>query len=68
MSRQKYDAMVTWLTAWPLQLRVACPRRRLPPELNFPRSYDIPHLLGTNGSFRRDALIAIGGFDKAIGR
>ena len=34
------------------------------PELNFPGSARIPHLLGTNCSFRRSALIAIGGFDE----
>src|SRR5262249_20341400 len=34
----------------------------------FPLSNEIPHLLGTNCSFRRDALLAIGGFDEHIGR
>jgi len=38
------------------------------PELNFPLSAEFPHLLGTNCSFRRDALLAIGGFDEQIGR
>ena len=31
---------------------------------NFPFSADFPHLLGTNCSFRRSALIEIGGFDE----
>lgn len=34
------------------------------PHLNFPFSYEIPHLLGTNCSFRRSALLKIGGFDE----
>lgn len=33
------------------------------PHLNFPMSLDYPHLLGTNCSFRRSALLEIGGFD-----
>ncbi len=33
------------------------------PHLNFPLSVDYPHLLGTNCSFRRSALLEIGGFD-----
>ena len=33
------------------------------PHLNFPLSADYPHLLGTNCSFRRSALLEIGGFD-----
>ncbi|MCW2361378.1 MULTISPECIES: glycosyltransferase [Sphingobium] len=34
------------------------------PHLNFPYSVDVPHLLGTNCSFRRSALLEIGGFDE----
>lgn len=34
------------------------------PHLNFPHSVDVPHLLGTNCSFRRSALLQIGGFDE----
>lgn len=34
------------------------------PHLNFPFSVDVPHLLGTNCSFRRSALLEIGGFDE----
>lgn len=34
------------------------------PHLNFPHSVDFPHLLGTNCSFRRSALLEIGGFDE----
>jgi glycosyltransferase involved in cell wall biosynthesis/GT2 family glycosyltransferase len=34
------------------------------PHLNFPYTSDIPHLLGTNCSFRRSALLEIGGFDE----
>jgi len=50
--------------------RLARPRERTSatPELNFPLSCEIPHLLGTNCSFRRDALLAVGGFDEEIGR
>jgi len=33
-------------------------------ELNFPLSASIPHLLGTNCSFRRAALLEVGGFDE----
>ena len=33
-------------------------------HLNFPFSFNYPHLLGTNSSFRRSALIEIGGFDE----
>lgn len=33
-------------------------------DCNFPGSAWIPHLLGTNCSFRRDALLSIGGFDE----
>lgn len=33
-------------------------------ELNFPYSYSFPHLLGANATFRRKALIEIGGFDE----
>lgn len=34
------------------------------PHLNFPYSVDVPHLLGTNCSFRRSAMLEIGGFDE----
>lgn len=34
------------------------------PELNFPYTANYPHLLGTNASFRRAALLDIGGFDE----
>nr|WP_025029801.1 glycosyltransferase [Nitratireductor aquibiodomus] len=34
------------------------------PEYNFPFSSELPHLLGTNSSFLREALLAIGGFDE----
>lgn len=34
------------------------------PELNFPYAANYPHLLGTNASFRRSALLEIGGFDE----
>ena len=33
-------------------------------EFNFPFSANFPHLLGTNASFRRPALMAVGGFDE----
>jgi GT2 family glycosyltransferase len=33
-------------------------------EFNFPYSYNVPHLLGTNCTFRRKALIEIGGWDE----
>jgi glycosyltransferase involved in cell wall biosynthesis/GT2 family glycosyltransferase len=31
---------------------------------NFPLSFNIPYVQGTNSAFRRDALLAIGGFDE----
>lgn len=34
------------------------------PHINFPQALDYPHLLGTNCSFRRSALLEIGGFDE----
>jgi glycosyltransferase involved in cell wall biosynthesis len=34
------------------------------PHLCFPGSFRFPHLLGTNASFRRSALLEIGGFDE----
>lgn len=34
------------------------------PHLCFPGSYRFPHLMGTNASFRRAALLEIGGFDE----
>jgi glycosyltransferase involved in cell wall biosynthesis/GT2 family glycosyltransferase len=33
-------------------------------EYNFPHSYNFPHLLGANSTFRREALVAVGGFDE----
>lgn len=46
--------------------RLGQPRQesRPTPELNFPGSPQFPHLLGTNCSFRRNALLEIGGFDE----
>lgn len=37
---------------------------RAVPEYNFPFSYNYPHLLGANSTFRRSALIDVGGFDE----
>lgn len=37
---------------------------RASPHLNFPYSNLYPHVLGTNCSFRRSALLKIGGFDE----
>lgn len=34
------------------------------PHLSFPKSGHFPHLLGCNSSFRRSALLKIGGFDE----
>lgn len=34
------------------------------PHLSFPKSARFPHLLGCNSSFRRSALLEIGGFDE----
>jgi glycogen synthase len=34
------------------------------PHLSFPKSYRFPHLLGCNSSFRRSALLEVGGFDE----
>jgi len=34
------------------------------PHLSFPKSERFPHLLGCNSSFRRSALLEIGGFDE----
>jgi len=34
------------------------------PHYSFPKSYNIPHLLGCNSSFRRDVLLQVGGFDE----
>ncbi|TPL57351.1 glycosyltransferase, partial [Mesorhizobium sp. B2-4-3] len=33
-------------------------------EYNFPYSYNFPYLQGTNAAFRRDVLLAMGGFDE----
>jgi hypothetical protein len=38
--------------------------RRAAPELSFPFSENFPHLLGANSSFRRSALLDVGGFDE----
>ena len=35
-------------------------------DLSFPGSWEIPYLIGTNSSFRRDLLIDVGGFDEEI--
>jgi hypothetical protein len=32
--------------------------------MNFPGSYSIPYLQGTNATFRRDVLLEVGGFDE----
>jgi len=37
---------------------------RATPHLAFPKSNSVPHLLGANSSFRRSALLEIGGFDE----
>jgi glycogen(starch) synthase len=34
------------------------------PHLSFPKSERFPHLLGANSSFRRSALLEVGGFDE----
>ena len=34
------------------------------PHLSFPKSERFPHLLGCNSSFRRSALLEVGGFDE----
>jgi len=34
------------------------------PQLNYPFSAEFPHLLGANCSFRRETLLALGGFDE----
>jgi glycosyltransferase involved in cell wall biosynthesis/GT2 family glycosyltransferase len=33
-------------------------------DFNFPLSFNIPYLQGTNSAFRRSALLAVGGFDE----
>jgi glycosyltransferase involved in cell wall biosynthesis/GT2 family glycosyltransferase len=33
-------------------------------DCNFPFSFNFPYVQGTNGAFRREALLAIGGFDE----
>jgi len=33
-------------------------------EFNFPFSFNIPYVQGTNSAFRRSALLAVGGFDE----
>jgi glycogen(starch) synthase len=33
-------------------------------EFNFPFSFNIPHLQGTNSAFRRSTLVTVGGFDE----
>ena len=37
---------------------------RATPEFSFPFSENFPHLLGANSSFRRSALVEVGGFDE----
>jgi glycosyltransferase involved in cell wall biosynthesis/GT2 family glycosyltransferase len=37
---------------------------RATPEFSFPFSENFPHLLGANSSFRRSALLEVGGFDE----
>ena len=37
---------------------------RAAPELCVPNSANFPHLLGANSSFRRSALLSVGGFDE----
>lgn len=37
---------------------------RATPEFNFPYSQNVPHMLGANSSFRRNALIEVNGFDE----
>ena len=37
---------------------------RAVPEYNFPYSYNFPHLLGANSTFRRSALVSVRGFDE----
>jgi GT2 family glycosyltransferase len=40
-------------------------QRTTPAEgYNFPFSFNIPYVQGTNSAFRRDALLAVGGFDE----
>ena len=38
--------------------------QRASPELSFPFTANFPHPLGANSAFRREALLAIGGFDE----
>ncbi len=38
--------------------------KRPAPEFSFPLSENYPHLLGANSSFRRKALLEVGGFDE----
>lgn len=38
--------------------------QRATPHLCFPGSFEFPYLQGTNASFRRSALLALGGFDE----
>ena len=38
--------------------------QRATPEFNFPLSYNFPHLLGANSTFRRTALLDVSGFDE----
>ena len=47
--------------------RLANPDTSIPgpmPQRCFPGSFQFPHLLGTNATFRRKALLEIGGFDE----
>jgi glycogen synthase len=38
--------------------------QRAAPELSFPFTANFPHPLGANSAFRREALLAVGGFDE----
>jgi GT2 family glycosyltransferase len=44
--------------------RADCMRMTPGDEFNFPLSFNIPYVQGTNCIFRRDALIGVGGFDE----
>jgi glycogen(starch) synthase len=35
-------------------------------QMSFPGAFEFPYLQGTNASFRRDALLEVGGFDEEI--
>lgn len=43
------------------------PFREVPMDaMCFPGAFNFPYLIGTNSSFRRDRLVAVGGFDEEI--